>query len=126
MARKGKKRTRKRSQGRYATKGKKRRTNRYLWIGGVILAAIILFVLSGHMPFIGMGGRKGKSFSVQGGETRPVLDPSLFTGKAREAYAAAKKYPDVMDQVFCYCKCEEPPVNHKSLLSCFTDNHGKG
>ena len=126
MARKGKKRSPKRSQGRYATKGKKRRTNRYLWIGGVILAVIIFFSLSGHLPFIGMGGRKGKSFSVQGGETRPVLDPSLFTGMARAAYAAAKKYPDVMDQVFCYCKCDEPPFSHKSLLSCFTDNHAKG
>jgi hypothetical protein len=126
MARRGKKRSPKRSQRRYATKEKKRRTNRYLWIGGVILVAIIFFALSGHIPFINIGSKRGKSFSVQGGETRPVLNPSLFRGMAREAYAAAKKYPEVMDQVFCYCKCDEPPVNHKSLLSCFTDNHGKG
>jgi hypothetical protein len=45
---------------------------------------------------------------------------------ASEAYAAARQYPEVMDQVFCYCKCDEPPTFHKSLLSCFTDKHGEG
>ena len=88
--------------------------------------AIIVFVFFGHIPFVSRGSEKGKSFSVQGGETRPVLDPSLFKGMASAAYAAAKKYPEVMDQVYCYCKCDEPPSNHKSLLSCFTDNHGNG
>lgn len=85
---------------------------------------VIFLALLGHIPFI--GSKKGKSFSVRGGETRPVLDPSLFPGMAGAAYAAAKKYPEVMDQVFCYCKCDEPPFKHKSLLSCFTGNHGKG
>lgn len=97
----------------------------FLWIGGALLVAIVLLGLMGKVPFIGLGSKKGKSFSVQGGETRPVLDPSLFTGMARAAYTAAKEYPGVMDQVFCYCKCDKPPFNHKSLLSCFTENHGK-
>lgn len=126
MARRGKKKSQGTSKKRSIRKRKKRRTNAFLWIGGVILAAIIFFALSGHIPLIGIGGKKGKSFSVRGGETRPVLHPSLFKGMASAAYAAAKKYPGVMDQVFCYCKCDEPPFNHKSLLSCFTDNHGKG
>jgi hypothetical protein len=126
MSRRKKKRP-ERSQKRSVKKPKRRRINPLLWIGGVILAhAIIFFVLWDHIPFIGTGSTKGKSFSVQGGETRPVLDPSLFSGMARTAYAAAKKYPEVMDQVFCYCTCDEPPFHHKSLLSCFTDNHGKG
>ncbi len=126
MARRGKKKSPTTSEKRSPRKRTKRRTIPFLWIGGVILAAIIFFALSEHIPFIGMGSKKGKSFSVQGGETRPVLNPSLFRGMASTAYAAAKKYPEVMDQVFCYCTCDEPPVNHKSLLSCFTDNHGKG
>jgi hypothetical protein len=127
MAKRRKKKRSDKSSRRSMEKTKKRRTYPFLLVGGmIILVAIIFFALRGHIPLIGPGGKKGKSFSVQGGETRPVLDPSLFTGMARAAYAAAKKYPDVMDQVFCYCKCDEPPFSHKSLLSCFTDNHGKG
>lgn len=126
MAKRRKKKRSGKSPKRSMEKTKKRRTYPFLLVGGIILLAIILFALWGHIPLIGSGGKKGKSFSVQGGETRPVLDPSLFTGMTREAYAGAKKYPDVMDQVFCYCECDEPPFNHKSLLSCFTDNHGKG
>ena len=96
------------------------------WIGGIILVIFVLLVLSGHLPFQSMMSKKGKSFYVRGGETRPVLSPSLFVGMASEAYAAARQYPEVMDQVFCYCKCDEPPTYHKSLLSCFTDRHGEG
>jgi len=70
--------------------------------------------------------KKGKSFSLQEGEIRSVLDPSLFTGQVRAAYAAAKKYPEVLNEVFCYCFCDAPPFNHKTLLSCFTDKHGAG
>lgn len=69
---------------------------------------------------------KGKSFMVKGGETRQVLNPLWFEGQARAAYGAAKKYPKVMDQVYCYCECDNPPFNHKSLLSCFAEDHGYG
>jgi len=124
MARRGKKKRSETSPRKSLPKRKKQRRTSFLWIGGAILVIVIFFALLGHIPFI--GSKKGKSFSVRGGETRPVLDPSLFTGMARAAYAAAKEYPEVMDQVFCYCKCDEPPFEHKSLLSCFTDNHGKG
>jgi hypothetical protein len=126
MAKRRKKKRSDKSSKRSPTRGKIQKRNPFLLGGGIILVAIIFFALWGHIPFIGTGSKKGKSFSVQGGETRPVLRPSLFNGMAREAYAAAKKYPEVMDQVFCYCKCDEPPFNHKSLLSCFTDTHGKG
>jgi len=122
MARKNKKRCPEKSRKKSNKIGK----NFLFLIGGVILAIVIFLFLAGRMPFTGAGSKVGKSFSVQGGETRPVLDPSLFTGMARAAYAAAKEYPEVLDQVFCYCTCDEPPFNHKSLLSCFTDNHGKG
>ncbi len=107
-------------------KSSKKRKILLLLIGGIILATLVLFVLSDHLPFQIMISKKGKSFYVQGGETRPVLSPSLFVGMAFEAYAAARQYPEVMDQVFCYCKCDEPPTFHKSLLSCFTDKHGEG
>ncbi len=95
-----------------------------IWIvAGVVLVLAILAV-SGKMSF---GGKeKGRSFLITEKETKPVLDPSLFTGMTRAAYAAAERYPDAMNEVFCYCYCDKPPFNHKSLLSCFTDRHGAG
>ena len=69
---------------------------------------------------------KGKSFNLEGKETRPVLDPAMFTGMTRLAYEAAEQYPDALNEVFCYCYCNEPPFKHKSLLSCFVDKHGAG
>lgn len=70
---------------------------------------------------------RGRSFSVLGGETKPVLDPLRFRERnIREAYLAASRYPEVMDSLHCYCNCDRPPFNHRSLLSCFTDYHGAG
>lgn len=120
--------------GKKRRKGHKRSLNKpskkiktfLLLIGGVISVTLVLLVLSDHLPFQSMESKKGKSFYVRGGETRPVLFPSLFVGMAREAYAAANQFSEVMDQIFCYCKCDEPPNFHKSLLSCFTEKHGEG
>ena len=120
----GKKQRKKRK--RTQNKSSKKKKIFVLLIGGVISVTLVLLVLSGHLPLQSMISKKGKSFYVKGGETRPVLSPSLFVGMASEAYAAARQYPEVMDQVFCYCKCDEPPTFHKSLLSCFTDKHGEG
>lgn len=120
-----------------------------LWIVGAVSVAIVILLVSGNILFSGSddnkgksfqggethpvldtssgsGDKKGKSFHLQGKETKPVLDPSMFSGAAQAAYAAAEKYPEVMNQVYCYCSCDNPPVNHKSLLSCFTDRHGVG
>ena len=90
------------------------------------IGAAIIFASLGYIPFLAREEEKGKSFYVQGGEIRLALDPSLFTGLAESAYAAAREYPNVLDQVYCYCSCDQPPVNHKSLLSCFTDRHAEG
>lgn len=120
------KRSKKKGSEKFLDKRKNQKKNLLLWIGAGIAVAIIILAFLGHMPFVSKGGKKGKSFYVQEGETRPVLPPSMFTGMTRAAYAAAKKYPRVMDEVFCYCTCDEPPFYHKSLLSCFVENHGAG
>lgn len=86
---------------------------------GLLLLVQLLPLATDSIP-------KGKSFTIQEGETRSVLDPGLFFGDVREAYALARKYPQVLDQVFCYCSCDDPPFHHKSLLSCFVDTHGAG
>lgn len=56
-------------------------------------------------------------------ETRPVLTPALFTGKAALAYRYAAEIPDAIDNQFCYCYCKKNH-GHKTLLTCFTNEHG--
>jgi hypothetical protein len=55
-------------------------------------------------------------------ESRPTLDPALFVGKASLAHRVAREIPDVLDRLYCYCGCDRS-AGHKSLLSCYTDNH---
>ena len=63
-------------------------------------------------------------------ETKPVIDPAEledFDAESRPAYAAAKKYPETIDKIHCYCGCEQSPnLHHKSLLTCFTSLHATG
>jgi len=111
-----------------------------LWILVIFSLTVVAVLVLGNFFFRGQGDKKsesfqltdnsgikkGKSFYVKGGETRPVLNPSLFAGMARKAYATAQEYPKLFDQFYCYCGCDNPPLKHKSLLSCFTDRHGAG
>ena len=55
-------------------------------------------------------------------ETRPTLDPAGFSGQAALAYQVAREIPEVLDQLQCYCACEQ--YGHGSLLSCYTGGHG--
>src|SRR5690242_11440345 len=63
-------------------------------------------------------------------ETKPAIDPADLGDEdadSRPAYAAAKKYPETVDKIHCYCGCEESPnLHHKSLLTCFTSLHATG
>jgi hypothetical protein len=54
-----------------------------------------------------------------------VLPPSLVpnTPDAREAYAAARSAPQVLDGVYCHCHCSKH-ARHRSLLTCFESDHG--
>ena len=116
--------------GKKNTKGKSpaKKSSPAGWIvaGVVVVIVIGALALSGKLPFMGKQSETGKSFHLKAKETKPVLDPAMFTGQTRMAYAAAEKYPDVLNEVYCYCYCDEPPFNHKTLLSCFTDQHGAG
>ena len=70
---------------------------------------------------------KGPSFSVKGGERRPVMPASRYRDpRVRQIYGMARNHRDLLDKLFCYCYCNRAPVNHKSLLSCYTDDHGAG
>ncbi len=66
-----------------------------------------------------------KDESLRKGEKRATLEPGVLSDpRVREAYRIAKEIPWVLDSIYCYCKCEESPAfRHKSLLSCYVDNH---
>ena len=53
-----------------------------------------------------------------------TLDPSLFKGKAKQAYQIAREIPQVLAQMPCFCECEA--FGHENLLDCFIDHHGAG
>lgn len=60
-------------------------------------------------------------------EKRAAMDPDIFAADpyVESAYRAARKLPDVLDKLFCYCYCAlNPNFRHKSLLTCYVDDHG--
>lgn len=64
-----------------------------------------------------------KDESLRRGEMRATLDPGLFQdARVKSAYQVAKDVPWLLDSIYCYCFCEGS-FQHKSLLSCYVDNH---
>jgi len=66
-------------------------------------------------------------------ERARVLDPRLFTDRSRyepevaPAYEVARKYPQTLDRLHCFCECQESMTHrHKTLLTCFTTDHAAG
>jgi hypothetical protein len=94
------------------------------WLG---LAALLIIALGvGGYFQVGQqeAGRGVTASRAAGGETKAVRLPDRFpTFGAQMSYIVALKYPQLLDSIYCYCKCDRPPSNHKSLLSCFTDYH---
>lgn len=92
------------------------------------LSFLIVFSIAvGIVDFSFSQEKKKKTIdeSLRKGETRQTLDPFIFKDPMiRDAYKVAKEIPWVLDSIFCYCYCEESPVfRHKSLLSCYVDDH---
>ena len=55
-------------------------------------------------------------------ETGATLSPLKFRGGVRRAYEIAREIPEVLDRLYCYCRCKEN-FNHKNLLSCYVGTH---
>lgn len=101
--------------------------SRYWWpalVAFIALGAGVALVGRGEAPpaapSISSSGAVGSTAARR--ETRPTLDPAQFVGKAAAAHRVARKIPDVLDQLYCYCGCDKHQ-GHKSLLSCYTDGH---
>ena len=68
----------------------------------------------------------GKDESLRRGEGRATINPALFKdARVKSAYQVAKDIPWLLDSIYCYCFCEES-FRHKSLLSCYVDDHAAG
>lgn len=106
------------------------------WIALVVIAALVvggLYILldsrqkksvtaGNSNAHSGMDMARASSGPYKLRETRATLSPILFVGQPAEAYDIAKEIPEVLDQLYCYCRCAEN-FGHKSLLSCYVDNH---
>jgi hypothetical protein len=64
----------------------------------------------------------GHASSPQVAQAKKVLDPMQFAGEVQLGYASAQKYPEIMEQLFCYCGCDVID-KHSSLLDCFVNEH---
>ncbi len=64
-------------------------------------------------------------------ERKPILDSFLFRSAddrdVPRAYEAARRFPDTIDRLHCFCECKENQTEgHKTLLTCFTNEHAAG
>jgi hypothetical protein len=80
----------------------------WLLLGAVAVAAVLWFAYA--------GGSDGEEVIV-------THDPANYSGRARQAYQAAKDAPEVLKEMPCYCGCMKN-AGHEHNLHCFTDNHG--
>jgi Protein of unknown function with PCYCGC motif len=91
--------------------------------GGVLVLAGTYFLYQGEKPPPPSPQlTELKTENVNLREKRPTLAPHKFTGKVRRAYEVARAIPQVLDRLYCYCRCREN-FNHKNLLSCYVDTH---
>ena len=112
-----------------------------LWAGRMFRKCLFIFFLLTLIPNMAMANGKHPKALEQ--EVEPesfkilkersmdpktgfpkTLDPTLFSGKAKQAYQIAKEIPEVLAQIHCFCECEA--FGHENLLDCFIDQHGAG
>jgi hypothetical protein len=52
-------------------------------------------------------------------------EPYAAYPRIRQVYEMAARIPHVLDGLYCHCDCSKHS-NHRSLLTCFQDDHGAG
>ena len=91
--------------------------------GGVLVIGGAYFLYQGEKtPTQSPQLTEMKKENVNLREKNPTLSPQRFSGKVRRAYAIARTIPEVLDGLYCYCRCRENS-GHKNLLSCYVDTH---
>ena len=94
-----------------------------------LAVGVALLITGGYYLYQGKNPRqpapertKLKKENIRLRETRQTLSPQKFQGRAKKAYEIARAIPEVLDRLYCYCRCRWN-FGHKNLLSCFVDNH---
>ena len=91
--------------------------------GGVLILSGAYFLIQGEKPppqSPQLTELKKENINLR--EKSPTLSPQRFTGKVRRAYEVARAIPEVLDRLYCYCRCRENS-GHKNLLSCYVGTH---
>jgi hypothetical protein len=91
--------------------------------GGVLILAGAYFLYQGEKPPTQspqLTELKKDNSNLR--EKSPTLSPQRFSGKVRRAYEIARAIPEVLDRLYCYCRCRENS-GHKNLLSCYVGTH---
>jgi hypothetical protein len=91
--------------------------------GGVLVLTGVYFLYQEKKPQTPppeLTQLKKENINLQ--ENRPTLSPARFSGRVKRAYEIAREIPEVLDQLYCYCRCKEN-FGHKNLLSCYVDTH---
>jgi uncharacterized protein YbaR (Trm112 family) len=96
----------------------------HLWMALLVGVLLLIAIVWTRLP-LNAAETPQKSEGYVRREKKPVLSPALFVGQTARAYRIAQEIPDILDQLYCYCECDKH-LGHKSLLSCFTDDHGAG
>ncbi len=104
---------------------------RFLWIIAILTFASSFALANGEHSEVAGQETDPKAFKTlkerltdPATELPKTLDPSLFKGKAKQAYQIAREIPQVLAQMPCFCECEA--FGHENLLDCFIDRHGAG
>jgi hypothetical protein len=106
-------------------KKKQGRKKRKLPLTPFLIVAVTIIAI-GVFAFMGNGVSQELTMAdmpaLKGNETKPIVSPSRYRGKTASSYNVAIKYGEVLDYMYCYCNCKQS-IGHKSLRSCFTDDH---
>lgn len=114
-------------------KGKRGKANGLFYIVGAVFVLLAGFIglrsfgQVGGQPLIMDPDTRAYIERVQKAgldETNPLMPSSRYSSRVAWYYKRAAEIPEVLDSIYCYCKCRENPrFRHKNLLTCFTDDH---
>lgn len=103
---------------------------RRMLLGAAALAMLGVALVIAHIgdprpaPWV-----RGNGLRVSGAgrnDASHVLDPASFeASRVRDAYAIARAIPATLNQLYCWCHCEEN-LGMRSLLECYESAHAAG
>jgi hypothetical protein len=87
--------------------------------------ALARFALALAAPLVAGAARRLPAGPTHHPDPRPgvtaehVLPDAKVDAEHRDAYAAAREIPEILDGIYCHCDCADRHSNLRSLLSCY-------